>query len=104
MSETSEPVRVENNEEENRFEVKAGGDVAYVEYDRDGDQIYFTHTEVPQAFEGKGIGKALATTALDFARSEKLEVIPRCPFVASYIRKHPEYLDLVPESSRSLVG
>lgn len=103
MTETSQLNEVVNNGAENRFEVRAGDDVAWIDYDRSGNQISLTHTEVPEAFEGKGIGKSLVVAALDFARSEKLEVIPQCGFVASYIQRHPEYLELVPEGSRSLV-
>lgn len=97
-------VNVRNNEDDYRFEVRTGDDVAYLEYDLDDEKIYFTHTEVPEAFEGQGIAKALATAALEFARSENLQVIPRCRFVASFIRKNPEYLELVPEDSRSFVA
>jgi len=50
---------------------------------------------VPPALEGRGIAGKLARAALDYARERKLSVIPRCPFVAAYIRKHPEYQSLV---------
>ena len=55
----------------------------------------FTHTEVPRALEGKGVGNVLAKTGLEWARSEGLRVIPICPFVAAYIARHPDYADLV---------
>ncbi len=103
MTETSQLDAVVNNEAENRFELRTGDDVAWIDYNRSGNQITLTHTEVPEAFEGKGIGKNLVVSALEFARSENLEVIPQCRFVASYIQRHPEYLELVPEGSRSLV-
>ncbi len=104
MTETTQLDGVLNNEADNRFEVRTGNDIAWIDYDRSGNQITFTHTEVPEAFEGKGIGKGLVTAALDFARGEDLEVIPRCRFIASYIKRNPEYLELVPESNRSLVS
>lgn len=103
MTETSQLEGVVNNEEESRFEIRVGDDVAWIDYNRSGNQISLTHTEVPEAFEGKGIGKRLVVAALELARSENLEVIPRCRFVATYIQRHPEYLELVPERSRSLV-
>jgi len=50
---------------------------------------------VPKALEGRGIGSALARGLLDLARAQKLKVKPLCPFVAGYIKKHPEYADLL---------
>jgi predicted GNAT family acetyltransferase len=50
---------------------------------------------VPAKLEGKGIGNALAAAALDYARSEGLRVVPRCEFIAAFIRRHREYQDLV---------
>ena len=86
-----------NNEAESRFELEVDGQLAMSAYHRRGDRIIFTHTEVPPQLEGKGIGKALATAALDYARSEGLKVVPRCPFIAAFIRRNPEYQDLVDE-------
>jgi predicted GNAT family acetyltransferase len=57
--------------------------------------MVFTHTEVPPALEGHGIGGELAHAALEFARSQDWKVIAQCPFVADYIRRHQEYADLV---------
>ena len=70
-------------------------------YIREGKQIIFLHTSVPPALEGHGIANKLARTALEDARANGLMVVPECPFVASYIRRHQEYLDLVPESERA---
>ena len=86
---------VRDNTERQRFELDAGGHVAFSEYRRSGDVLTILHTEVPQALEGRGIGSALARGLLDLARAQKLKVKPRCPFVAAYIKKHPEYADLV---------
>ncbi|MFT7836060.1 GNAT family N-acetyltransferase [Saccharothrix sp. BKS2] len=65
------------------------------EYLRTAGLIVFTHTEVDPAFEGKGVGSALARAALDQARAWELPVMPQCPFIASYIARHPEYVDIV---------
>ena len=64
-------------------------------YKLEGDTIYLVHTEVPAEMEGKGIGGQLAKAALNYARESKLKVVARCPFVASYLQRHPEYQDLV---------
>ena len=89
--------RANNNAALNRFEiVSEGSDTpAILEYRRSGDQITLTHTEVPSALEGRGIGAALAKAALEFAREQHLRVVPACSFVAAYVKRHPEYEDLV---------
>lgn len=86
---------VKHNEELRRFEVEAGGALAHADYTQSDGKVVFTHTEVPEACEGQGIGGALARAALDWARSSNLQVIARCPFIAGYIKRHPEYADLV---------
>ncbi len=88
-------MNVVNNESENRFEVRLGGDIAVAEYVREGSSIAFTHTLVPTEFEGRGIGSLLARAALDFAREQHLRVVPLCPFIAGYVRNHPEYAPLI---------
>jgi predicted GNAT family acetyltransferase len=64
----------------------------------------FVHTEIDDAFEGRGLGSILVRAALDAARSRGLAVRPDCPFVRGYIARHPEYLDLVPADLRPRVG
>jgi predicted GNAT family acetyltransferase len=59
------------------------------------------HTEVGERFEGHGIGGRLARFALDQARAEGLAVLPFCPFVDDWIKRHPEYTDLVPAAYRA---
>jgi uncharacterized protein len=93
-------VAVTNNEAAHRFEAKLGNATALITYRRRGDRIVFLHTEVPADFEGKGVAGKLVRAALDFARANNLRVVPLCSFVASYIRKHPEYQDLLPQSER----
>jgi uncharacterized protein len=83
--------------ERHRYEARAAGvaEVAAAYYRvRDG-AIVLTHTEVPPALEGKGVGTALARYALDDARHRGLAVVPLCPFIAAFIRRHPEYEDLL---------
>jgi uncharacterized protein len=95
-----EQIVVKNNEAANRYEVELDGQTAELLYTSEGKQITFLHTEVPEALEGHGIASKLAQTALDDARANGMSVVPECQFVASYIRRHQEYLDLVPESER----
>jgi len=86
---------VRNNTAANRFEIEANGELAVSSYIIRGNTIYFTHTEVPPSMEGKGIGNTLARASLDYAREHKLRVVPRCPFIAAFIKRHQEYQDLV---------
>lgn len=97
MSESKDAaeVAVTDNREAHRFESEFEGQLSVAYYRRRGDTIEFTHTEVPPAQEGRGIAAALARAALDQARAEGLEVIPSCPYFASYIKRHPEYRDLL---------
>lgn len=86
---------VVHNVEKSRFEIDLEGNLAIAEYIARGPLIIFTHTEVPEKFEGTGVGGQLASGALDYAREQKLRVVPLCPFIKAYIDRHPEYRDLV---------
>ena len=92
---------VTNNEAEQRYEVEVDGSLAVVQYERRGNEIILLHTEVPEALEGRGVGSALARSALEDARAHDLTVVPICPFVSAYIRKHPGYLALVAPHHRA---
>lgn len=89
------PPSVFHHEGQNRFEIAVDGQLAVVEYMNRADKIVFTHTEVPKGLEGRGLGSALAQTALDWARQQQKKVLPLCPYIAAYIRRHPVYRDLV---------
>jgi uncharacterized protein len=86
---------VQNEKSFHRFAVHLEGATAVLTYKEEGDTIYLVHTEVPAAMEGKGIGGQLAKAALEYAREKHLKVVPRCPFVTSYLKRHPEYQDVV---------
>lgn len=89
---------VVNNKEKNRFEVVSGSQLSQLVYIMRGeDTIDLVHTEVPEDLSGQGIGSALVTTALTYARENDLKAIPSCPFVASYVQRHPEWNDVVTE-------
>ena len=84
------PTRVTRNAEANRFEI-AGVPSAFLQYGQAGDHIRLIHTEVPEAFRGRNYAATLARAALEYARDEHLRVIPVCPFVRSYLARHPEF-------------
>lgn len=94
MPEASD-VAVLHNFDAQRFELTVESERAFAAYRLHDGAIVFTHTEVPPALEGRGIGSALARAALEYARAEGLAVVALCPFIAGYIRRHPQYQRLV---------
>jgi len=86
---------VTHNAARHRFESATEAGTAIAEYVRDDDTITFTHTQVPSELEGMGIGSSLARAALEHARDEGLQVVPRCPFIAAYIQEHDEFAPLL---------
>jgi predicted GNAT family acetyltransferase len=88
-------VIVVDNKEANRWEARLGDHLAVLNYALMDQEITLIHTGVPEPLRGQGVGAKLVQTALDQARQDGLLVIPRCPFAAAYIKRHPEYLDLV---------
>ena len=101
MNGNLDDVTVGNNETAQRYEARVAGQLAVITYQQLGDRIVFIHTEVPEALEGHGIAGKMAQFALEDARAQGLAVIPQCPFVAGYIRRHLEYADLVPPDDRA---
>lgn len=91
----SDVPEVANNPAAGRFEILTDQGAAILTYRRRGDDLDLMHTEVPRALEGRGYAAALATAALDHARREGIRIIPSCPYVKSYLQRHPEYADLV---------
>ena len=95
-------IEVKNNPEAQRYEVSIDEHVAVLTYTKRAKHITFLHTGVPAELEHHGIANKLAQAALEDARTQKLTVTPMCPFVASYIRHHPEYLSLVSKADQAL--
>ncbi len=91
----NENVAVVHNQEANRFELSVDGQRAVLDYMLKGKIIIFTHTGVPPAIGGRGLGSKLVQTGLDYAREKGLKVRSLCWFVSKYIRLHAEYQDLV---------
>jgi predicted GNAT family acetyltransferase len=87
---------VRNDTTDGRYVASLDGeDAGFAAYRISGDVVTFTHTEVDERFEGRGVGSRLARAALDDVREQGKRVRPLCPFVARYIREHEEYADLV---------
>jgi predicted GNAT family acetyltransferase len=93
-------IEVVDNVERHRYEARAPGEPAFLNYRLEPGTVVLVHTQVPKALEGHGIGQALVRHALDDARARGLGVVPMCPFVEAWIKRHPEYADLVQPPSR----
>ena len=87
-------IDVFHNDEAHRFELTVDGHLAMLDYMLRGKIIIFTHTGVPPAIGGRGLGSKLVETGLDYAREEGLKVRSLCWFVSKYMRLHPEYQEL----------
>lgn len=88
-------VTVRDNTQRSRFEMDVEGGVAFAAYRADEAVVVVSHTEVPAALHGRGLGSKLVRGMLDLIRASNRKVVPRCGFVAAFIRAHPEYQDLV---------
>ncbi len=89
-------LEVTDNPAQSRFEIKVDGELAgFAKYRRRPGEITFVHTEVFDRFEGHGLGGKLARAALDAVRRSGERVVARCPFIAAFIDRHPEYQDLL---------
>lgn len=89
-------VVVRNNPDERRFElVVDSATVGEIFYRSTPDAVALLHTQVLPSLEGQGLASRLVSSALDDIRGRGLRVVPICPFVRAYIRRHPEYSDLV---------
>jgi hypothetical protein len=85
-----------------RYEARLAGVLAgFLEYRQVGTRRILLHTEVDDAFAGRGVGAALARHALEAARSSGTRVTVKCPFIRAWLARHPEYEPSVtPEPGR----
>jgi predicted GNAT family acetyltransferase len=96
MPEPESSVKVLDNPDEHRYEAIVGDEVAgYLTYRAGSGAVVLVHTEVNAAFEGHGIGGRLAAAALEDARARGFKIQPLCPFVVAYLKRHPEFSDVV---------
>ena len=87
---------VEENPAKHRFEILVDDALAgFTAYLPRGEVLVFTHTEVDQRYRGMGVGEALVRGTLDQLRERGDRLVPKCPFVAAFIERHPEYANLV---------
>src|SRR6187455_2964513 len=82
--------KIINNEQLMHFEIHEGDEIAFLEYRFYKKNIALMHTFVPEDLRGNGLASALAAYAFKYARDHKKPVMVYCPFVSSYIKRHPE--------------
>jgi uncharacterized protein len=82
--------QVRDNREEAQFELTVDGQTAFLAYERTPTTLVLIHTEVPPALRGHQLGETLVKAALAAAAAEGLHIVPLCPYVKAYLRKHPD--------------
>ena len=88
-------MRINNNESMNRLEVSVEGGLGISNCKIQSHTIWLLHVQVPPEAQGHGVASELTRTALALAKERGLKVVPVCSFVATYIRRHPEYKPLL---------
>ncbi len=86
---------VRDNKAQSRFELDVEGGLAFANYRLAPSTVIITHTETPRALRSRGIASELVQGALELIRADGSKVVAGCGFVADYLRKHPEYADLM---------
>ena len=96
MSADDEDISISKDEAAGRYEIRLGGRrVGLADFYRRGNTVVIPHTETLPEFGGRGLASRLVRHCLDDIRDQRLRVDPACPFVAAYIRRNPEYADLL---------
>jgi predicted GNAT family acetyltransferase len=88
-------IELVDNSEMRQFELRVEGHLVKIEYNKAPGKVYLTHTEVPKALQGKGIGNSMVKMVLDHIKSNNLRLVPLCKFVVAYIKKNSEYRELI---------
>ncbi|HEY4217164.1 MAG TPA: GNAT family N-acetyltransferase [Gemmatimonadaceae bacterium] len=91
----SDDYKVVNNQGAHRFEVDVEGELSVLTYSETATTVNLLHTEVPPTLGGRGVGSSLAQAGLEYAQAAGKRVIPTCPFVQAYIKRHPDWSSIV---------
>ena len=84
--------KIIHKEAERRFEMTVEGAVAFIEYEvRKTKVLAFMHTRVPDAHKGKGVASQLARGAFGWCKEHGFQIIPVCPYIVAFIKRHPEW-------------
>ena len=88
-------LEITHNPAENRFETWVDGQLAKLDYSEDGDTIMMMHVGVPYEFRGHGVAGVITRAGLEYAKAKSLRVIPMCSYVRTYIKRNPQYAELM---------
>lgn len=90
------------NPDKKRFELDIEGKLSVIEYTfkKSTNQIFLVHTETHPELRERGVGQKLVKEALDIVREQGFELVPLCPYVVAFLKRHPQYHDLMSESNR----
>ncbi len=89
-------VEIRHDMNQKKFYALVGGQEAHVLYQEQGkDVLNYLSTFVPEELRGEGIAAQLAEFALNYARKHHYKIIPTCPYISHYIKRHKEYQNLV---------
>ena len=91
------------NDALHRLELETEGSIAFIEYKLTGDTLFLIHTEVPPALKGKGAASAIVQKALQYAKDNNYKIVPICPFVQSYLKRHKEWNDIVAPNAERFI-
>jgi predicted GNAT family acetyltransferase len=98
MKDEYKNLKLVKNETAHKFEMNVDGNTAIVEYKEFPGKIALIHTEVPPILEGKGVATAIIEKSLNYIEQNNLKLIPLCPMVVAYIKRHPEWKRIVDQS------
>jgi predicted GNAT family acetyltransferase len=87
--------QVEHNCSAQQFELRVGSLLCLLQYHLKNGKMIVYHTEVPPPIQNRGLAERMTRAALEYARTAKLKVEPRCPYTAAFVRRHREYSDLL---------
>lgn len=90
-----ENIQLNKNEQKKRFELEYNGHLGIINYGEFGDSIALVHTEVEKELEGTGAASALVEKTLNYLKEAGKQILPYCPYVFAYIKRHPEWKDIV---------
>jgi len=103
MGDSDTKLAIRDNAARSRYEAEVDGGVAFIDYAHGDDGLILSHTEVPEALRGQGIAHRLIRSVLEQLRGEHRTMVPLCPFVLSFVKRHPEYRDVVVAKYRNLL-
>ncbi len=102
MLDEYKPLELVNNQAEHRFELRVGDHTAFIEYRQASHTITLLHTEVPEQLEGKGAATAVIEKTLRYIEKNNFNLVPLCPFVVAYLKRHPDWKRIVDGSVKNL--